>query len=158
MRARIIPKFDLCTGCKICELACSFAKEGAYNPRFSRLRIVTRPDGLFAEPIVCIQCDNPACMRVCPVGAISRHPGTHALVLDLERCIDCGLCITYCHLGAVRKNPGADKPTKCDMCGGDPQCVRYCPSGALVLAEVPETYAPAIVQDKIEPATEGSER
>jgi Fe-S-cluster-containing hydrogenase component 2 len=38
----------------------------------------------------------------------------------------------------VQLNPGASKPTKCDHCGGSPQCVAFCPTGALVVAHLPE--------------------
>jgi len=138
MRARIITKFDVCTGCRICELICSFVKEGAFNPRYARLRIETRGDGLFNDPVVCIQCDNPACMRVCPEQALDRDPVTQAIILDQDRCHNCGLCIEYCHIGMVQLNPGASKPTKCDHCGGSPQCVAFCPTGALVVAHLPE--------------------
>jgi len=138
LRARIITRFDLCTGCRICELICSQVKEGGFNPRYAHLRIETTDDGLFSEPIVCIHCDNPACMRVCPVEAIYRDGDTQAVILDQEKCIDCGLCIDYCHLKMIKINPGASRPTKCDLCNGEPQCVIYCPTGALSFVEMEE--------------------
>lgn len=136
MRLRIVTRFDLCTGCRICELICSQVKEGAFNPRYARLRIKTTDDGLFSQPVVCIHCDNPACMRVCPVQALYRHSDTQAIVLDQARCTNCGLCIKYCYLDMIKHDPGATKPTKCDLCNGEPQCVAYCPTGALALVEI----------------------
>lgn len=137
MRQRIVTKFDVCTGCRICELICSFVKEGAFNPRYARLRIETPGDGLFNDPVVCIQCDNPACMRVCPEEALYRDPITQVVLLDQDRCHNCGLCIEYCHIDMVQINPRASKPTKCDHCGGSPRCVEFCPTGALVFVDIP---------------------
>lgn len=136
MRTRIVTKFDLCTGCRICELICSFVKEGGFNPRYARLRIETTEDSLFNDLVVCIQCDNPACMRVCPTEAIYRDLVTQAIVLDQGICNSCGLCLQHCPIGMIQVNPGTSMPMKCDLCGGDPQCVALCPTGALVLVEI----------------------
>lgn len=36
----LIFNVDCCTGCKICELICSMAKHGEYNPKKSHIRIL----------------------------------------------------------------------------------------------------------------------
>lgn len=138
MRARLLTKFDLCTGCRICELVCSFVKEDAFNPGYARLRIEVAEDGLFNHVEVCIQCDNPACMRVCPTGAIVRDPSTQAILLEQGKCNGCAACITYCSIGMIHVPPGAAKPVKCDLCGGTPQCALFCPTEAIFTVQIPD--------------------
>lgn len=138
MRARLVTRFDVCTGCRVCELVCSFVKEGAFNPRYARLRIEAAAAGLYQQPVVCIQCDNPACMRVCPTGAIYRDSLTQAVILNQDKCHNCGLCVQYCPIAMVQVYPGASKPSKCDHCEGEPACVAFCPTGALVFVDIPE--------------------
>jgi len=133
-------------------MICSYTKEGFFNPRYARLRLQTTEDGLWCDPVVCIQCDNPACMRVCPTHALYRDEKTQAVILDQDKCTNCGLCIKHCHLGMIALNPGAKRPVKCDLCGGEPQCTAHCPTGALTLVQI--APAPAgHAYDPVRPAT-----
>lgn len=131
MRSIIITNFDLCTGCSICRLACSEEKTGAYNPRLALLDVVMKEEGLIHEPVVCRQCQNAYCQKVCPTEAITRNETTGALIIDEEKCSGCGLCVKYCYVKAIQLSRVAKKALKCDLCGGDPACVNACPTGAL---------------------------
>ncbi len=126
-------RFDLCTGCRLCQMACSFHHLDGYNPRRSRLRIEDRSENLYHFPVVCNQCENPYCANVCPVNAIERDPKTSALVVDQERCIGCGLCIRYCPVEMIHLDPVLEKAVKCNLCNGIPECVSACPTSALIL-------------------------
>ncbi|MFR6360177.1 MAG: 4Fe-4S dicluster domain-containing protein [Sutterella wadsworthensis] len=43
----------------------------------------------------CMHCDDPACMKVCPMKAI--HKGPHGEVLvDQQKCIGCKMCANAC--------------------------------------------------------------
>jgi len=125
------PHFDLCTGCTICQLACSERIAGGFNPRRSVLRIVHSQENLVHEPFVCEQCTNPICGRVCPVQAISRDEATGVVHVDHDVCIGCGTCAAHCPLGVIHVSPDLKKAVKCDLCQGDPLCVKACPTGAL---------------------------
>jgi len=140
MREMLVANFDRCTGCRTCELACSFQKEGGYNPAFARLKVVSTEDGLWSDVVVCAQCDNAACLRTCPHKAITREAATGVVALDQEVCKACGICLKYCHRRMVRLNPGQRKPVKCDLCpevGDTRPCVEPCPTDALFVVSVP---------------------
>lgn len=133
-RSFIKTHFDRCTGCGLCQLACSERLFGAYNPHRALLQVAHGSENLYHFPIVCNQCENAYCANVCPVSAIVRDSSTGALVVDQETCIGCNLCHRYCPLHIVGVDPGLKKSVKCDLCGGDPGCVAACPTGALELA------------------------
>ncbi len=41
------------------------------------------------------------------------------------------MCFLFCPSGAISIDPNTLLPIKCDLCGGDPECVKACPTGAL---------------------------
>jgi len=133
---KIVTDFSLCTACRICELVCSFKTWGAYNPRYAYLHVVVSEDGLVAEPLMCIHCENPACMKVCPVPAIDRNTETNAVVIDGNKCNGCKACVEACYYQMIRFDSEKKKALKCDLCQGQPECVGSCPTGALRLGEV----------------------
>ncbi len=133
MRRSIISYFDLCTGCRICELACSFAKYGAYSPRKAHIVVSIESEGLRAQPVICIQCKKAACIRACPAEAISREENSGVVLINKELCIGCRSCVSACPVGAIYFDVESNKASKCDLCNGDPACVKYCPTKALVL-------------------------
>jgi Fe-S-cluster-containing hydrogenase component 2 len=126
---------ELCSGCRICELACSIAHFGVNNPKKSAVRVlVTYPHPVMRLPIVCGQCKVPVCADACPSGALRRTNGV--VTLDRNGCISCMKCVEACPFGAIYAHGDLDPPIKCDLCGGDPACVRQCPKGAIRL--IPE--------------------
>lgn len=124
----LVVRAHLCNGCRTCELACAFAHGAAGAPGASRVQVMAEePRHL---PFLCLQCDDAACIRACPVFALVRNETTGAVELLRERCIRCEACAIACPFGNIRISGGA-VPEKCDLCGGDPACARFCPSGAL---------------------------
>ena len=63
---------EKCTGCRICELACSVNKEGMVNTSLSRIKVIKWEMEGFYVPMFCQQCEDPLCAAVCPVNAINR--------------------------------------------------------------------------------------
>ncbi|MBF0235136.1 MAG: 4Fe-4S dicluster domain-containing protein, partial [Desulfamplus sp.] len=124
--------FDLCTGCSICQLACSMVHKMGFNPRSSHLLIHHKRENLYHMPVVCNHCKNPYCMNVCPAKAYEKlNNGT--VVIDPQKCVGCGICVKYCPEGLVHISFETKKAVKCDMCQGYPECVKACPTGALEL-------------------------
>jgi len=97
------------------------------NPGKSRIVIVSDWRYRLNAPVVCHQCTQPPCARPCPVAAISRDGGI--VRIDYERCIGCGLCAAECPFGAIVQLES--KVIKCELCGGEPRCIRFCETGAL---------------------------
>jgi Fe-S-cluster-containing dehydrogenase component len=55
--------------------------------------------------------------------------------VDIEKCVGCGLCVEACVSGVIQLHPDQDFPLLCNLCGGDPECAKKCPTGALVAVE-----------------------
>ena len=121
----------LCEACGKCELACAYAHSDQGRPGSSRIKVF-RVGPERGAPIVCFQCDHAACVAVCPTKALVRNERTGAIDLLESRCVRCRMCVGACPFGNIVWERGARAVSKCDLCRGDPACVKFCPSGALV--------------------------
>ena len=123
--------YQKCTGCRLCELVCSVMHDGVSNPARSRIKVMKwESEGLYV-PMSCQQCEDAPCMIVCPVKAISRDEDFDFVKVDYDVCIGCRTCVTVCPFGAMNYNVIDKKVFKCDLCGGKPQCVRFCDEKAV---------------------------
>jgi Fe-S-cluster-containing hydrogenase component 2 len=120
---------EKCTSCRLCELACAQRNGGAYRPSRSRIRVAIQVDEAFYFPMVCFQCADAPCVKECPSEALERDPATMVVRLIADRCNECAVCESACPYGVIRCVDG--KAIKCEMCDGDPECVRFCAPGAL---------------------------
>jgi len=99
--------------------------EGWIWPEASRVRVFMPFPGL-EVPHLCAQCDNYPCVTSCPFKALSIDKNTTAVVVDREKCTSCGLCIKACPGTVPFLHPQDNKATICDLCGGNPECVKVC--------------------------------
>jgi len=90
---------------------------------------------------LCLQCAEGYCVESCPSGALNRDPETGVVHVDDMSCTGCETCIDACPLGAISFNPEREVVFKCDLCAGDPMCVKFCSRGALTLKDT-EITAP----------------
>jgi Fe-S-cluster-containing hydrogenase component 2 len=85
-----------------------------------------------------MQCDDACCLKVCPVGALTRD-ADGVIVHNPDKCIVCKMCVSACPLGNMSYSPAAKKVFKCDLCGGDPKCVKFCSPGAIQYVDPAES-------------------
>ncbi len=129
---------EKCIGCRSCELVCSFNRDKEFNPKNSAVSVLFYESAAIQVPVMCMQCDDPSCMEVCPVSAISKTE-EGSVTIDSDKCIGCKMCISACPLGNISYNSKTKKIVKCDLCGGDPMCVKVCPFGAIEYRELDDS-------------------
>lgn len=151
-----------CDGCKHCTKACQ--KKHSLRPEQTWIRVFEMEDergGTFHMPRPCMMCEDPPCLKVCPVSATLRTDEGLVLV-DTNTCVGSRACMAACPYEARYYNwrdprPAAD-PTmpntpqmpvarrgtvgKCVLCadkladGELPACVEACPMGVLYVGDL----------------------
>jgi len=130
--------FADCTGCRFCEIACSKFHEDVIWPAASRVRVYEYPPSI-ELPVLCYQCADAPCANACPADALSVSEETQTIVVTAEKCLrisegsDCTVCADECPGSTVRFHPTENIPMFCDLCDGDPECVKVCPSATVTL-------------------------
>lgn len=124
-----------CSGCRICEKMCALTHEKKYNSAYSRIQIYQFYPGPLDVPIVCQYCEDRPCVSACPTEALTYDSDSFQMVVDEALCNGCELCNQACidegRGGCITFHPQTGTAQICDLCGGDPQCVKYCPSNTL---------------------------
>jgi Fe-S-cluster-containing dehydrogenase component len=160
-RYGIIVDLNRCTGCMTCVIACkqeNLTRPGVWWNKILELESETL-DRIIYVRHACMHCENPPCLRSCPIEAIYQRPDGIVLI-DQEACDGCQTCVSACPYGAIDINPDADyfadrklpfeeageshrrhppdKAGKCTLCvhrieaGQAPVCVSGCPSKAMI--------------------------
>jgi carbon-monoxide dehydrogenase iron sulfur subunit len=88
------------------------------------------------HPHVCRLCRPAPCIAACPTGALYQDETTGAILLRPDDCIGCSACVDACPFGMVALHPQTGLALICDLCGGDPACVKRCATGAIVYDNV----------------------
>lgn len=133
MRQLIVDE-SLCSGCRACQVACVVQHEGVFGVSMARIHVVkVEPLGI-DRPEVCRQCEPASCIDACPTAALGRDEATGAVHVDVESCIACGACVEACPFGMAALHPVEHVAMICDLCGGEPACVRRCATGAIRFA------------------------
>ncbi len=138
MEKMILVDYAKCTGCRLCETVCSVTNTSACNPERARIRIIRWEWEGVQIPVLCQQCDEAACVEICPRKALSRDSEMGVVKLDQKRCIGCKLCLQACPFGALSYDFVKKEMIKCQLCDGDPACVKFCETEALQFVPVSE--------------------
>lgn len=92
-----------CVGCSACTIACK--AENRLPPGVVYRPVIEEEIGEYPNvtrrflPRPCMQCENPPCVPVCPVGATyQRIDGI--VEINYEQCIGCRYCMTACPYNA----------------------------------------------------------
>jgi len=132
---RILVREDLCSGCRACEVACVARHDGRFGTATARMR-VTKIEPLGVDhPRVCRLCQRAPCVAACPTGALYKDEATGAVLLRPDDCFGCSACVDACPFGMAALHPQTGLALICDLCGGDPACVKRCATGAIVYAD-----------------------
>lgn len=165
-----------CMGCQTCSTSCKLANNLPQGIWWNR---VLTDGGNYVDtvgsvlsnrvishlPVACQHCENPACVKVCPVGATYKDPETGAVRQDYDKCIGCRMCMGACPYTGVRSF-NWDEPVnsvghavgdadaaphqkhtveKCTFCyqrtsqGNKPKCVTACPGRARVWGDLDDS-------------------
>ncbi len=157
MRYGMVIDLKACIGCNSCTVACKIehgTPSGVYWHK-----VLQAEQGKFPTarrtwlPMLCMHCDNPPCVDVCPTGASYKRPDG-IVAVNYDACMGCRYCETACPYGArtfidairgytpeigaspyeqaryKEHQPGVEE--KCNFClerlerGQQPSCVKTC--------------------------------
>jgi formate dehydrogenase iron-sulfur subunit len=147
----------LCIGCRECEKACAGRWGLPYNAAIAseerlsahKLTTIETHGERFCRRL-CMNCVQPACVSVCPVGALSKTP-LGPVVYDAQKCMGCRYCMQACPFQVPSYEWEARLPRmrKCDMCserqqqGRPTACAEACPVEATKFGPREELLAEA---------------
>lgn len=134
-----------CIGCHACSTACKSENEvplGVHRTWVKTVERGTYPDVRRSFQVTrCNHCDNPPCVRICPVTAMyQRDDGI--VEFDKDVCIGCKACMQACPYDAIHIDPETRTAAKCHYCshrvdlGLEPACVVVCPTHAIVAGDL----------------------
>jgi len=106
---------------------------GVLDYKRSKIRMIRNDDYGLDIVTVCTQCDEKPCIDACPVGAIS--PNEDGTIRIGQECTSCGKCKRVCPYSGPQPDVRNSIYIVCDLCGGAPQCVEWCPFEALDFTE-----------------------
>lgn len=181
MKYGMVIDLKKCIGCYGCQIFCK--AENANPPGVLWSRVLFYESGQYPAvrktplPVLCMHCETPACVDVCPSGASRKRPDG-IVTVDGEKCTGCLGCLMACPYGArqpypeeVEHFPGRGLTPyedlayrghrrgvvgKCDFClhriekGLEPACVRSCMAKARYFGDLddPQSEVSLLIRDR----------
>lgn len=157
-----------CVGCDACSASCSIENQTPYWNNKFRTRVLDIEQGTYPNanrhfvPTICMHCDEPACVEVCPSGASFKNENGIVLV-DYDKCMGCKACMAACPYDARYIYTKDDVETaktlygddliqhhvphvdKCTFCadrvteGLEPACVATCPEKSRIFGDLDDS-------------------
>jgi len=156
-----------CRNLKKCQEACNHAHFVSDHQNWIKVYPIQDAENTspFWQPTTCMHCDDPPCVKVCPVDATFKR--VDGIVgIDADRCIGCRFCMAACPYSTRVFNwdqpivppevlalqyssetscpPKIGTVSKCDFCpdmarkGELPHCVTACPNGVFFFGDLNE--------------------
>ncbi len=168
MRYGMVINLKRCIGCDACTVACKQQNgtgPGIFWRKVIKSEVGTYPTARYSFlPLLCNQCQDPACANVCPVGATQKQ-ANGIVTVDADKCIGCRYCMVACPYDVRQfvfdadteyfpgkgltpyeklKYPEHQAGTvgKCNFCeprlaqGLEPACVLTCPVEAMTFGDM----------------------
>lgn len=156
-----------CKNLKKCQQACNHVHH--VHPGQNWIKVYSMQEAEhtapYWQPTTCMHCDEPPCVKVCPVDATFKRKDGIVLI-DSDRCVGCRFCMAACPystrvfnweepdipLEIAQKAYDCESSTpqkkgtvgKCDFCpdavrkGELPHCVSSCPNGVFFFGDLIE--------------------
>lgn len=138
-----------CIGCEACMDACHEVHNQPDNENYElsatnftvvKTKAVNDEEIYFRQ--MCMHCESPSCVSVCPVGALEKTK-EGPVTYDPSKCMGCRYCMFACPFDVPKYEWDSRQPLvqKCDMCYGRikegklPACAEACEEGATVFGE-----------------------
>lgn len=186
-RYGIVVDTKRCIGCWSCSVACKLENNVPEDVWWNRVLTIggegiNTPAGTWPNlkmsyvVMQCQHCDDPECVKVCPVGATYKNEENGIVMQDPEKCIGCRYCMAACPYTGVRNfnwdepKPAMEFPIgaanapehqkhtveKCTLCshrvaeGEIPSCVESCPARARWFGDLndPESEVAGLVAER----------
>ena len=171
MKLGLVIDLDTCVGCHACATACKqlntsgtigplsdtdpYHKDpiGTWLNRIRSYEVEERtPAGNASSktvhmPMSCMQCDDAACVTVCPTGASYKREDDGIVLIDQDKCMGCNLCAWACPYGARELDLDQGVMKKCTLCVDriydqelpeaerQPACVLTCPTSSRIFGD-----------------------
>ena len=119
-----------CIACHSCAVACKVENNLPDEVWWNRILTdggpnMDSPAGTYPNlkiatiPMACQHCENPACVKVCPVGATYKDAETGVVRQDYDKCIGCRMCVAACPYTGVRSFNWEEPKYNLDFAVGD---------------------------------------
>jgi molybdopterin-containing oxidoreductase family iron-sulfur binding subunit len=178
MRYGMVIDLNRCIGCNACSIACKL--ENGTSPGIFWNRVYELEEGTYPDvkrcyiTRLCMHCEDPPCVTVCPTGATYKDPDGFVRV-DEDKCVGCQQCVLACPYEARYINTGesyfsegifpwgeayekhqTNTVGKCTFCphlvekGLEPACVQTCPTQARIFGDLndPESEVSQLIKKK----------
>lgn len=163
-----------CVGCKACMVACkrvnsSYGALAFEQASFDQDALWDAPEDLSGDTRTliklfkekghwsyikysCMHCQQPSCVSVCPVRAMTKDEATGIVDYSKDTCIGCRYCQIACPFNIPRFQWDRTIPqiVKCDLCRntnlkakGITACAEVCPTGAIFFGKRKDLLAEA---------------
>ena len=139
-----------CVGCYACQVACKQENDVPIGKFRSTVKF--RQEGNYPDvkwrflPVLCNHCDNPPCVKACPVPGATYKRKDGFVLVNKKKCTGTGYCVTACPYDAryIWEDKKADK---CDLClhlleqDALPACVRACMGKARYIGDINDSQS-----------------